>query len=73
MPFQCLDLSKGLSRFRPFGEWLGFRDRRRSQQAAISSGEAQAALEPEIAECDFVLVSTSGPKGQTTRRIKAFD
>jgi len=47
----------------PSGEWLGFRDRRRAQQVAIINGEAQAALEPLVPECDFTLASASNPKG----------
>ena len=35
--------------------WLDMR--RRTWQAAISSGEVQAAFEPEISEYDFVLSS----------------
>jgi hypothetical protein len=39
---------------KPGNEWLGSRSRRRTWQAAISLGEAHAAFEPEISECDFV-------------------
>ncbi len=38
----------------PGSGWLGSRSRRRTWHAVISLGEAHAAFEPKISECDFV-------------------
>ncbi len=52
------------------GGWLGFQNRRRSWQAAISPGEAHAALEPGIAECDLAPARAFAPKGAKGNPLK---
>ena len=49
------------AKLKPAGGRLGSRDRRRAQQAAIRAGEAHAAIEPAMLECDIIPSSDGAP------------